>query len=90
MSCSVRLAGILEDHIFEASVIKRCTICISNLPASSSKAMGNSKINNSNNNENLKPDFQMRLLIQMFAEMITMGTKQMTNEKPQQDVQRES
>lgn len=89
----LRVADMLEDHIFEASVIRRCTICVSNLPASTDKTTGNSKNktnDNSNNNENLKPDLQMRLLIQMFAEVITMGTKQMTNKKLQQDVQRES
>lgn len=93
----LRVADMLEDHIFEASVIRRCTICVSNLPASTDKTTGNSKNktnDNSNNNENLKPDLQMRLLIQMIykslAEVITMGTKQMTNKKLQQDVQRES
>lgn len=32
----------------------------------------------------------MKLLVEMFGKVITMGTKQTPNEKPQKDVQRAS
>lgn len=85
---------MLEDDIFEAPEVRRCTVCISNRPALTDKARCNSGSNNygnSNNTDNKssKPDFQLQLLIQIFGKAITMGTKQMTKEKPQKGVQRE-
>lgn len=86
----LRVACELEGHIFEIPEVRRCSVCISNCPALTTKARCNSGSSNyadSNNtdNESLNTDFQLKSLIQMFVKVITMGTKQITKEKPQKD-----
>lgn len=89
--CSLlRVAGVLEGHIFEIPEVRRCSVCISNCIALTAKARCNSRSSNyadgnNTDNESLKPDLQLKSLIQMCVEVITMGTQQITKEKPQED-----
>lgn len=86
--CSLlRVAGVLQGHIFEIPEVRRYSVFISNCPALTAKARCNSRSSNyadGNNidNESLKPDLQLKSLIQMFVKVITMGTQEITKEKP--------
>lgn len=93
MCCLLRVAGVLEVHIFEAPEVRGYTVSISNHPALTDKSRCNSGSNNygnSNNTDNKssKPDFQWKSPI-LFGKAITMGTKQMTKGKPEKDIKRE-
>lgn len=93
MRCLLRVAGVLEDHIFEAPEVRGYTVSISNRPALTGKSRCNSGSNNYDNSSNIdnkssKSDFQWKLPI-LFGKAITMGTKQMTKEKPEKDIKRE-
>lgn len=80
---------MLEDHI--GNTRGKEVFCLNfKLPALTAKAKCNSGSSNcadSNNtdNESLKPDFQLKLLIKMFVKVMTMSTKQITKKKPQKD-----
>lgn len=86
--CSLlRVAGVLQGHIFGIPEVRRYSVFISNCSALTAKARCNSRSSNyadgnNTDNESLKPALQLKLLIQMFVKVITMGTQEITKEKP--------
>lgn len=50
--CLLRDASMLEDHVFEAPVVRKSTACISTLSALTEKVTGNLEINTSGNRNN--------------------------------------